>query len=70
MHSGIQSFAEGLNLSKTNKGKVKVRISPSCIDPWKVIDEIGEANRGVDLKRLEVDIRTAIKAVRKRRRRG
>ena len=41
-----------------------VRNALQHVDPWKTISQIREANRGVDQKTLEADIRKAIKAVR------
>ena len=72
MHEKIakEAFEKGTSISGIIAQSVSARDSLKSIDPWKTVEEIWEANRGVDQEQLEKDIAEAIKAVRKQRRRG
>jgi hypothetical protein len=72
MHEKIakEAFEKGTSISGIIAQSVSARDALKGIDPWKTIEEIWEANRGVDLEQLEKDIAESIKAVRKQNRRG
>jgi hypothetical protein len=72
MHARIakEAFDKGTSISGIIAQSITAREVLKSIDPWKTIDEIWEANRGVNQDELESDIKDAIKAVRKKHRRG
>ena len=72
MHEKIakEAFEKGTSISGIIAQSVSARDALREIDPWKTVEEIWEANRGVDQKQLEKDIADSIKAVRKKNRRG
>jgi hypothetical protein len=72
MHQKIaqEAFDKGTSISGIIAQSITAREVLKNIDPWKSIDEIWQANRKVNQKELNVDIREAIKAVRKKRRLG
>ena len=72
MHERIakEAFEKGTSISGIIAQSVTAREVLKTIDPWKAIDEIWEANRNVTQDKLEADIKEAVKAVRKKHRRG
>jgi hypothetical protein len=60
-----EAFEKGTSISGIIAQALTVRNVLRNIDPWKSIKEIREANLGVDQGKLELDIRKALKAVRK-----
>lgn len=72
MHEKIakEAFEKGTSISGIIAQSVSARDSLKGIDPWKTVEEIWEANRGLDQEQLEKDISQAIKAVRKQKRRA
>ncbi|MEN0057711.1 MAG: toxin-antitoxin system HicB family antitoxin [Bdellovibrio sp.] len=72
MHEKIakEAFEKGTSISGIIAQSVSARDALREIDPWKTVEEIWEANRGIDQKQLEKDIADSIKAVRKQSRRG
>lgn len=72
MHSLIakEAFEKGTSISGIIAQSITAREVLKNIDPWKAIDEIWEANRGVKQDELAADVKEAIKAVRKKHRRG
>ncbi len=60
-----EAFESGTSISGIVAQSLMIRRALRNIDPWKTVAEIREANRDVDLKQLEADIATSIKAVRK-----
>lgn len=65
-----EAFERGTSISGIVAQSLMIRRALKNIDPWKAIEVIREANRGVDPKELEKDIAQAIKAVRKKARGG
>jgi len=63
-----EAFEKGTSISGIIAQALTVRNVLRNIDPWKSIEAIREANRGVDQVKLELDILKAIKAVRKEKR--
>jgi hypothetical protein len=63
-----EAFERGTSISGICAQALTVRRVLRDIDPWKTIEAIWEANRDVDQKELEADIKGAIKAVRKENR--
>ncbi|MFI5304883.1 MAG: toxin-antitoxin system HicB family antitoxin [Nitrospiria bacterium] len=63
-----EAFEKGTSISGIIAQALTVRNVLRNIDPWKSINEIQEANLGVDQGKLELDIRKALKAVRKENR--
>lgn len=72
MHEKIakEALEKGTSISGIIAQSVSARDALKDLDPWKTIEEIWEANRGVNQEQLEKDIRESIKAVRKQNRRG
>ncbi len=64
-----EAFAKGGSISGIISQALTARSILKNTDPWKSVDEIWDSNHGVNEKKLEADIRRAIKAVRKKRRR-
>jgi len=63
-----EAFEKGTSKGGIIAQALTVRNVLRNIDPWKSIEAIREANRGVDQVKLGLDIRKAIKAVRKENR--
>jgi hypothetical protein len=63
-----EAFDKGTSISGILAQALIVRRALKKIDPWKSIDEIHSANRGVSAAEVENSVAAAVKAVRKARR--
>jgi ABC-type phosphate transport system ATPase subunit len=63
-----EAFDNGTSISGILAQALIVRRALRNIDPWKSIDEVQSANRGVSAAEVENSIAKALKAVRKARR--
>ena len=71
MHEKIakEAIEKGISMSGIIAEAVSARNMLKEIDPWKTVEEIWEANRGVDQRLLEKNVADSIRAVRKKNRR-
>jgi hypothetical protein len=63
-----EAFDKGTSISGILAQALIVRRALRNIDPWKSIDEVQSANRGVSAAEVENSVARAVKAVRKARR--
>jgi hypothetical protein len=63
-----EAFDKGISISGILAQALIVRRALRNIDPWKSIDEVHSANRGVPAAEVENSVAKAVKAVRKARR--
>ena len=63
-----EAFDKGTSISGILAQALIVRRALRSIDPWKSIDEVQSANRGVSAAEVENLVAKAVKAVRKSRR--
>ena len=63
-----EAFERGTSISGILAQALVVRRALRAIDPWKSIEEVHSANRGVSDKDVESAVARAVKAVRKGRR--
>lgn len=64
-----EAFDKGTSISGLLAQALIVRRALRDIDPWKSIDEVQSANRGLSAPEVENLVAKAVKAVRKSRRR-
>jgi len=64
-----EAFDKGTSISGILAQALIVRRALRSIDPWKSIDEVQSANRGVSAPEVESLVAKAVRAVRKSRRR-
>ena len=62
-----EAFEKGTSISGILAQALIVRRALRNIDPWKSIDEVQSANRGVSAAEVENSVAKAVKAVRKAR---
>ena len=62
----VEAFDKGSSISGIVAQALIVRRVLRGIDPWKSIDEVQSANRRVAPEDVELAVRKAVKAVRKR----
>jgi hypothetical protein len=62
-----EAFEKGSSISGICAQALVVRKALSQLDPWKAIHALREANKDVDLKTLEKDIREAIRESRRKK---
>jgi hypothetical protein len=63
-----EAFDKGTSISGILAQALIVRRALRNIDPWKSIDEVQAANRGMSAAEVENSVARAVKAVRKARR--
>jgi hypothetical protein len=63
-----EAFDKGTSISGILAQALIVRRALRNVDPWKSIDEVQSANRGVPAAEVENAVAKAVKAVRKARR--
>ncbi|MGB8967683.1 MAG: hypothetical protein WCC16_02660, partial [Candidatus Sulfotelmatobacter sp.] len=63
-----EAFDKGTSISGILAQALIVRRALRNIDPWKSIDDVHSANRGVSVVEVENSVARAVKAVRKARR--
>ena len=63
-----EAFDKGTSISGILAQALIVRRALRNVDPWKSIDEVQSANRGVPTAEVENTVAKAVKAVRKARR--
>ncbi len=63
-----EAFDKGTSISGILAQALIVRRALKNIDPWKSIDEVQSANRGVSAAAVENSVARAVRAVRKARR--
>ncbi len=63
-----EAFDKGTSISGILAQALIVRRALRNVDPWKSIDEVQSANRGVPTAEVENTVARAVKAVRKARR--
>jgi len=63
-----EAFDKGTSISGILAQALIVRRALRNVDPWKSIDEVQSANRGVPVEEVENTVAKAVKAVRKARR--
>jgi hypothetical protein len=63
-----EAFAKGTSISGILAQALIVRRALRNVDPWKSIEEVQSANRGVPAAEVENAVAKAVKAVRKDRR--
>ncbi len=63
-----EAFDKGTSISGIFAQALIVRRALRNVDPWKSIDEVQSANRGVAAAEVERAVAKAVKAVRKNRR--
>ncbi|MGB7601269.1 MAG: hypothetical protein WBM24_13240 [Candidatus Sulfotelmatobacter sp.] len=63
-----EAFDKGTSISGILAQALIVRRALRGIDPWKSIDEVQSANRGLSAAQIENSVARAVKAVRKARR--
>jgi hypothetical protein len=63
-----EAFDKGTSISGILAQALIVRRALRNVDPWKSIDEVQSANRGVPAAEVENSVARAVKAVRKARR--
>ncbi len=63
-----EAFDKGTSISGILAQALIVRRALRTVDPWKSIDEVQSANRGVAPEEVESTVAKAVKAVRKARR--
>ena len=63
-----EAFDKGTSISGILAQALIVRRALRNIDPWKSIEEVQSANRGVSAAEVENSVARAVKAVRKARR--
>jgi hypothetical protein len=63
-----EAFDRGTSISGILAQALIVRRALRNVDPWKSIDEVQSANRGVPAAEVEAAVAKAVKAVRKARR--
>jgi len=63
-----EAFDKGTSISGILAQALIVRRALRNIDPWKSIDEVQSANRGVSAAEVENSVAKAVRAVRKGRR--
>jgi hypothetical protein len=63
-----EAFDKGTSISGIFAQALIVRRALRNVDPWKSIDEVQSANRGVSAAEVENAVAKAVKAVRKARR--
>jgi hypothetical protein len=63
-----EAFDKGTSISGIFAQALIVRRALRGIDPWKSIDEVQSANRGLAAAEVERSVAKAVKAVRKNRR--
>jgi len=63
-----EAFDKGTSISGILAQALIVRRALRNVDPWKSIDEVQSANRGVPAEEVENTVARAVKAVRKSRR--
>ena len=63
-----EAFDKGTSISGILAQALIVRRALRDVDPWKSIDEVQSANRGVPAAEVENAVAKAVKAVRKARR--
>jgi hypothetical protein len=63
-----EAFDKGTSISGILAQALIVRRALRNVDPWKSIDEVHSANRGVSAAEVENSVAKAVKAVRKARR--
>ncbi len=63
-----EAFDKGTSISGILAQALIVRRALRNVDPWKSIDEVQSANRGVSAAEVENAVAKAVKAVRKARR--
>jgi hypothetical protein len=63
-----EAFDKGTSISGILAQALIVRRALRNIDPWKSIEEVQSANRGISAAEIENSVARAVKAVRKARR--
>jgi hypothetical protein len=63
-----EAFDKGTSISGILAQALIVRRALRKIDPWKSIDEVQAANRGISAAEIENSVARAVRAVRKTRR--
>lgn len=63
-----EAFDKGTSISGILAQALIVRRALRNVDPWKSIEEVQSANRGVPMAEVENTVAKAVKAVRKARR--
>ena len=63
-----EAFDKGTSITGILAQALIVRRALRNVDPWKSIDEVHSANRGVSAAEVENSVAKAVKAVRKARR--
>jgi hypothetical protein len=63
-----EAFDKGTSISGILAQALIVRRALKSVDPWKSIDEVQAANRGMSAAEVENSVAKAVKAVRKARR--
>jgi hypothetical protein len=63
-----EAFDKGTSISGILAQALIVRRALRNVDPWKSIDEVQSANRGMSAAEVENSVARAVKAVRKARR--
>ncbi len=63
-----EAFEKGTSISGIFAQALIVRRALKNIDPWKSIDEVQSANRGIAEEEVELAVAKAVKAVRRSRR--
>jgi hypothetical protein len=63
-----EAFETGVSISGIFTQALVVRQALRNIDPWKSIDEVQSANRGVPSQEIESAVAKTVKAVRKNQR--
>jgi hypothetical protein len=63
-----EAFDKGTSISGILAQALIVRRALRNVDPWKSIDEVHSANRGVPAAEVENTVASSVKAVRKARR--
>ena len=63
-----EAFERGTSISGILAQALIVRRAPRNVDPWKSIEEVQSANRGIHSTEVENAVAKAVKAVRKARR--
>lgn len=63
-----EAFDKGTSISGILAQALIVRRALRNVDPWKSIDEVQSANRGMSAAEVENSVAKAVKAVRKARR--
>ncbi len=62
-----EAFEDGRSINQLCLGAILARKALKSYDPWKAVERMWARNRSVDPKRLAVDVRAAIREVRRAR---